>query len=509
MKEGSRYDMPKDSLSVTMNQRVITFAAIILTFLAFLSFNHFADDDIQTPTTGGVVSKSTGISKPNFKEELDDLAPEISLGKEEGSFVMDSSEPDPAPNAVTAKTYIEGLIDDPTVVQVQYTNNSGLTQLAGHFFSGRVCKNAQGNFTDLDQYNTHTTLVNISFNCYDLFSKGAYGTGNFITAFYGVRMMAHSLGTTNVVILCSDAEEQKKDLILPWMMGYFGRLGNDDPENEEKPEPPQACSEYKKVPIGYQWRDMLFELRRMAIAMVGIPSPDHPAGPWAEENLWSAKATDPTSHRHGRDWMQLQHPLKGDQPLFPGTKIDDAILHFRCGDIIMSNHPSFGFMKFGSFSRHVSPDAKSIGIVTQPFEAAAQQRGAEGGQGKRDRCKTVVYAFIDHLKKAFPKAEINLHNSIDETIALTFARMIMANQTVIGITSFGVFPGVTTFGTGYIRYPDYMKAPNRWLLTSPILKHVNNVKLIEEPRLMAGRAKGMYGSNGSALIEWFENYDMP
>jgi len=36
---------------------------------------------------------------------------------------------------------------------------------------------------------------------------------------------------------------------------------------------------------------------------------------------------------------------------------------------------------------------------------------------------------------------------------------------------------------------------------------VGNVKLVEEPVLMAGRVKGMWwGEDGARVIEWMQNY---
>lgn len=379
---------------------------------------------------------------------------------------------------------------------VSYVNNSGLNVLGQDFFGGKTCNRIRGNDTD-----SARILVNVSFSCYDAYKFSGMGSGNFISAFYGIRMVAHSLNNTDVVIHCSDAEETKSKLILPWVTGTFPSMTEEEALKEKLPTLDQACADYRSVPIGYRWKDMQYEMRRMAIAMVGIPNPDHPSAAWAEKYLWSGSALD-SNH------MQLASPQKDDLPIYPKTELDDAMLHFRCGDLVMSNHPSFGFMKFGSFSRHISPDVRSIGIATQPYDSDTQQRSEDSGATKMARCKQLVEAFVEHLTQEFPNAKVHVHNGPNETIALTFARMIMANQTVIPITSFGVFPGVSTFGTGYIRKPDYPKAPNRWLLSSPPIDQVENIKLIDEPRLMAGSVKRMWGADGSDLIEWFKNYTM-
>jgi hypothetical protein len=400
---------------------------------------------------------------------------------------------------------IPAFFDQNSVV-VAMAGNLELDTLGREMFSGKICRHVQGKYTNVDEYNNHSTLVNVTFSCFDLFKTGLLGSGNILSAFYALRAVAHTLGTrTDVIIQCPDAEEEKKRLILPWVMGMYPRLSETERLTQEAPSLKQACGRYESGAIGYRWNDIRYDMRRMAIAMVGIPSPDHPSAGWAEEHLWS----DTNPHRHGRDYMQLASPQRGDAPLFPNTELDDAMLHFRCGDIISMNHPNFGFIKFGSFSRHLSPDVRTIGIATQPFDPSAQQRNEEGGLCKLRRCKQVVTAFVEHLKEQFPKARIRVHNGLNETIALTFARMVMANQTVIAITSFGAFPGIGTFGTAYITYPEFRSAPNRWLVSSPLVERVGNVKLVKEPRLMSGEVMNGWGENGTSVIEWFNNYSLP
>jgi hypothetical protein len=55
----------------------------------------------------------------------------------------------------------------------------------------------------------------------------------------------------------------------------------------------------------------LYELRRMAIALVGIPSQSHPAHEWAEQYLWSNEA---------------QNSIQNQQRTLPAPKRDDVPL---------------------------------------------------------------------------------------------------------------------------------------------------------------------------------------
>ena len=54
-----------------------------------------------------------------------------------------------------------------------------------------------------------------------MFQNSLAGTGNYLNSFYNFRLAARVLGNVDVLITCPDAEQQKKNLILPWVMGLF------------------------------------------------------------------------------------------------------------------------------------------------------------------------------------------------------------------------------------------------------------------------------------------------
>jgi hypothetical protein len=376
------------------------------------------------------------------------------------------------------------------------------------------------------------TLLNITFGCQDLFSKSGLGTGNFISAFYGLRLAATVLGDVKVQMTCPDAVQQQTSLILPWLMGSFpisasrgvsGQRNDSGMANSGgirgsgrgssshtsirknatiAPTIEQACGNYYKCPIGHMAHSIRYELRRMAVALVGIPHENHPAEAFADRYLWNSLWKTPD------DTFQLSVPARGEPPLIPGVVLDDVVLHFRGGDLFNSDHPGFGFMKFSAFSKHISPDAKSIGIVTQPFDSSGQYRKGDATAEKRERHRIVVMALVDFLVEKFPQVRVTIHNGRSETIALAYARMVMANQTIVGITSFGVFPAIACFGTGYIRKPDYKIGPNQFLINPPIDQLADNVVLMEEPnRLMAGTVRAMFKrpTGQELVLEWFKN----
>jgi hypothetical protein len=402
--------------------------------------------------------------------------------------------------------------------------------ITSYWKGNKFCETMQGR----NENHERPTLLNITFGCQDLFSKSGLGSGNFISAFYGARLAARVLGDVDVQMTCPDAEKEQTSLIIPWLMGNFPRgashlvsdqqralastsssgTGNNKNTSTsnllhvEIPTIRQACGNYDKCPIGHMLPIIRYELRRMAIALVGVPDENHPAAAFAKRYLWNTDNKDEHDSTFANNTMQLHVPARDEPPLIPGVVLDDAVLHFRGGDLFNSNHPGFGFMKFSAFSKHISPDTKSIGIVTQPFDSGGQQRQGDSSSQKQQRHRLVVMALVDFLKEKFPQARITIHNGRNETIALAYARMIMADQTMAGISSFGVFPSLASFGTGYIRKPDYRKGPNQFLINPPIDQIVDNVVFMEEPnRLMAGTVKRMFQRpNGQdEVLEWFKN----
>lgn len=404
----------------------------------------------------------------------------------------------------TASTSTQGKSVEVLIEGFQQTQDLGFS-----LFNGSLCSKVTG-YPVLEQIPSPRTipiLVNVTFNCYDLYKRSVLGSGNFVSMIYALRLAANTLGSVRVVLKCDDAEEDKKSLILPWFMGDYPAITHAHvlPSAGQAPSISAACEAYESTPLLYMYSDMVYELRRMAIALVGVPSHDHPSALWAEEYLWS-KESGQTDHT-GLRQMQLPSPQKGEIPLYPEVELDDVMIHFRCGDIIKSNHKSFGFMKFGSYSRHISQNVTTIGIATQPFAANSQNRDYDGTGDKKKRCRLVVGEFVKHLQGVFPTAQIRIHNDGNETIALTFARMVMAQQTIIGISSFGVFPGIATFGNSFIRYPDYIDAPNRWLLNPSIDSLCSNVKLIHEEMMFAPDLRVMWkGARGArTVLGWFKS----
>ena len=385
-------------------------------------------------------------------------------------------------------------------------------------------------------------LLNITFGCHDVFTNAGAGSENFMVGFYAIRLAAaaanananvnanvnanantgnHQPTTTmDVLIDCFDAWEQRHQLLLPWMTGWFpadatrqSSLSFLSPNNPSTwlsttttttttttiPIPTtsstistyadivhqDACGNIDACPIGFLFRDIQNDLRRMAVALVGIPTGLATASrveQWWRTMTSAAAPRQPKSPQplDASSGPVLKLPLpdytaaqqqQQYTPLYSNVELDDTVIHFRCGDLMASQHPRFAFLKYSAMARPIFPTTTTIGIVTQPFHAGAQSRAWDASAVKRQRCRIVVTDFVQYLHERFPHARIRIHNDPNETIALTYARMILANQSIAGISTFGVFPSIATFGTGYIRWPDEKSPTNQWLL-HPRLDHL-------------------------------------
>ena len=396
-------------------------------------------------------------------------------------------------------------VDSISNTVIAWEGVGGMNEVISQYWKGnRLCEKINEVRSASSDPNLPIT-ANFSFGCKDLYSKSDYGTGNFIALLYGIRLTAYVYGNVGVHITCYDAEATKNDLILPWLTGWFPPR----PISQSTSIPisiQEACGNYSTQPLSYMYKEIQYDLRKMAVGLMGVPQSDHPSAPFAE-HLWS-RDLDAIGRSLG-SISQLPIPQKLDRPPFPSEiyELDDAVLHFRCGDLMNSVHPGFSFLKFSGYTRHILPDTQSIGILTQPFDAGSQSRKSDAGPLKRSRCRTVVFALVDYVKQHYPNARVRVHNSVNESIALTFARMIMANQAIAGISSFGVIPAMSTFGKGYIRYPDYVRGPNKWLLNPRIDEKADNVVLFHEPqRISVSDMKNLWKKQGEkGVLEWFWN----
>jgi hypothetical protein len=333
---------------------------------------------------------------------------------------------------------------------------------------------------------------NITFGCQELFTKVGGGTGNYLGLLYGMRLAAEVYGDVELHFTCHDAESTRNRLILPWLTGVYPARSLQQPSIFPNLTLKEACGGANQQPVGYMVQAMQRDFRYMAVSLVGqsfTPEGFNLTGdsyvPSFVPQFSSAKASTP--------------------PPYASVELDEAVTHFRCGDLIDSRHSSFSFMNFRGYTRHIHPNAHSIGILTQPFaNGTVHARQMDVTQHTRDRCRIVVHAFQEYIQERFPQARVRIHN--EESIALTYVRMIMAQQVISGITTFSVMPAVATFGTGYIRVPDRPEEVNQWVLNPRIDTIVDNVVLTEDPKMPVRGVKILWRQKGEpGVLNWFRN----
>jgi hypothetical protein len=254
------------------------------------------------------------------------------------------------------------------------------------------------------------------------------------------------------------------------------------------------------------------DLRRLAVSLVGVPDPNHPSAAFEKKSLLP-EAQNPAftpSPTTGAIYRVPIHGFYRNGPAFPDTELDDVAIHYRCGDALMGSHGRFYYVKFAEYSKLISPEARTIGIVTQPFSAGANTRPNDDIEESGERCKTLVYGLVDHLQSHFPHTKISIRNGPNETLALAFARMIMANQTLaLTPSTFSVFPTVTTFGTGYFPRPTgpQSRVQYNWIGMTPHLYDDAGFELLTFKEKISGEELANMFAEGDvdSLLEWFRN----
>jgi hypothetical protein len=370
--------------------------------------------------------------------------------------------------------------------QTSYKGSWGIYWMYIRYFTNYLCDGVDDQLLDRTISNRKNKLYNITFSCNDIYhSLMDAGTGNYMLTFYSFRRMAQQIGNIDVTITCEDAYATKDKLILPWLMGSFPRTywyneniddkslikayeySNQSCSYMHQPEVnlSKSCNTYNPLDM---YQDIIFELRRMAIALVGTLGLDHPAHSWAEHHLWQENNT---MVQYNNKKMQLPTPQKYDRPLLSNIEIDDVAFHYRCGDIMESKNKWYGFMKFRSYSKRLASEVQqlqqhnhfySIGIVTQPF-LGIQGRKQDQSKNAVDKCRKVLYAFKTFLQEQnytyieydknsgrpiAKKVRVTIRNSNKDFITTAYARLIMARHAVVaGNSWFAHFAGLASFAT--------------------------------------------------------------
>jgi hypothetical protein len=381
-------------------------------------------------------------------------------------------------------------------------------------------------------------LFQIQFDCYETMKNSPYGTGNWVQLIYLLRLGAAATASqgqqfpvdVDFKMTCRDPRNKlqahQSSLVMPWLLGHFSSVEvHKYLEHYWNHKENYDCMPggWGNAPVGWMIPFIRYDLRRMAVALVGLPTEDlaHPAHRWSEERETALQSS------------YLARPLiSSSTPLLSNITLDDVAIHFRCGDIMGANNVIFRFLKFKEYSSRIHPSVESIGIVTQPFGMSKNQNGQVRFRDQNDAvgvsiCRSVVHRFVDYLQERFPKARVSIHNGPKETVALAYARLIMAKKQAFAFpdSSFSIFPVLASFGTGHqllpVAPPYSPVMTNEWIhqIQSELLQidsktnyrdgRLRFMNISTEDALYARQTFEMRAENETKaaidIVEWFVN----
>lgn len=326
-------------------------------------------------------------------------------------------------------------------------------------------------------------VLNFTIRCKEIYDGLGLGTGNLVLGFYGMRLAA-AVGGVDLLFRCihnsnaAAARVKKQGSILSWLEGYYPAPANRSSFSPFDPPLPSWNDTARGMghcPFQYMTEAIRFDLRRMAIQLVG-----------------PRRNTDLATLRDANSSV--------DNALYSDVELDDVAIHFRCGDVVKGfNSETYGVVHYDSYREHISPHATSIGIITPSFNESSLRRR---DQGTTRICKVLVTGLVEYLQHAFPLSKISIRNGPEETLALAYARLVMANQTFCSPSTFSIFPSIASFGTSYIQ------RANSTYFVPPIAQRYDDVKLMDGGFLSAREVAIFYSwetneyNRSFKMLEW-------
>jgi hypothetical protein len=107
----------------------------------------------------------------------------------------------------------------------------------------------------------------------------------------------------------------------------------------------RSATEHRRMPISGGGRLNCWSLWSLWLSLS-----DHPSAQFAR-NHWNDAASD---NKDTAIQWQLD-VLPSIDPMFPSVELDDAVVHFRSGDLMISENPHFAFVKFHTYTWYIFP----------------------------------------------------------------------------------------------------------------------------------------------------------
>jgi hypothetical protein len=322
---------------------------------------------------------------------------------------------------------------------------------------------------------SNNTLLDMTLNCTQLFHSNGLGTGNWLVALYMVRLAAR-FHNVDFEFTCSAFDYRTE--ILAWLQGCHPNDSNNTDWwtlfiSKHDVSRERICDwDPAKVPLYLMAREIRLDMRKMA-----------------RDILVDTETEDDKPPQ-----QQQQVPSILDNKL----KLDETVIHFRCGDILKLKNPrgDYGMIGWSAYKNTIDPNTTSIGIVTQPFKDKGL-RSNDAGHG--DACRNITIALQSYLHENFPKALVSIHNdATTETLPLAYARLMAAKQTLVGLSSFAAFPSLGAWGEVY--FQPGKRQVNQWM--NPLPELLTNLHAMASWNFIPNRRLRQMST--SDIITWLE-----
>lgn len=160
--------------------------------------------------------------------------------------------------------------------------------------------------------------------------------------------------------------------------------------------------------------------------------------------------------------------------------LDEATIHLRTGDIARQENALYGMVPFQLYTKLLPRTVKTIGIVTAPF----QQARPAWGPGDADLNEAVVTAARNYIQKEFPDATVSIRNDdTNETMAMTYVRMVSANWSFCCPSTFCLFPALANMGESYILQSPLFGGSPSWI--EKVTESFHNIHYLNEPYVLS------------------------
>ncbi|KAI2506002.1 hypothetical protein MHU86_8413 [Fragilaria crotonensis] len=165
--------------------------------------------------------------------------------------------------------------------------------------------------------------------------------------------------------------------------------------------------------------------------------------------------------------------------------LDEVVVHLRTGDIGQNAHPCYGLVPFHVYTNLIPRTAQTIGVITAPFRQG----------GRFDFNEAVTLAARDYIRSKFPDARVSIRNG-NESMAVTYARMVAANWSFCGSSTFCLYPALATAGKSYILQSPLYGGTSSWL--GMVAEMLDNVHYIKDEMIFSTE---YHGWNVSYIVE--------